>query len=176
MLSRAHGADTTKSCPIYSKFVHVFDQDSNQGHDREACRPPCHHWFQFFGQIRHWPFPWTQCLSQDPFCYAPIFSHKQVEGLGDIWETQAGAVMRAILMASKARCSFSPHKKGCLLLVSGYNRAAITANPGIHRRQKPSVPKNSRTCFWFVGGGMWNTVSLLASDSHLFPSLSRYPR
>ena len=46
-------------------------------------------------------------------------------------------------MALKTRCSFSPQTKGCLFLVSGYNRVTISANLGIHRWQKPVVPKNS---------------------------------
>lgn len=46
----------------------------------------------------------------------------------------------------------------------------------IHRQQSPVVPRNSLTCLTFFGVGIFNTVSLHASEIHLWPSSKMYPK
>lgn len=42
--------------------------------------------------------------------------------------------------------------------------------------KNPAVPRNSLTCLTFFGVGIFNTVSLHASESHLWPPFRMYPK
>lgn len=83
-----------------------------------------------------------------------------MEGLHDIGKARVGTEMKAFFSPSKACCSTSVQSNGCVPPVLVYRGLAISENAGIYRRQYPTAPRNSQTCFLVVGMGICKIVSI----------------
>ena len=62
------------------------------------------------------------------------------------------------------------------LTVASYRDLANSAKPGIHKCQKPTVPRNSLPCLAAVETRILSTVSFCASESHCCPPFSTHPK